>query len=148
MMGGVAPGEAVAAQWIIGFAGLVVWLAWLFIIGLYVRSVGLCLRNYSLSGTAKGWLITLGVTVGLFLALVVVAIAVIGLAGLTFANQFGGMQAGKPQGPGAAGSAMAGTFVVMCGLSGIVFILWLVLVVWYIVMLSQARGSITGRMTH
>ena len=42
---------------------------------------------------------------------------------------------------------MAGTIVVLCGLGGIVFILWLVLVVWYIVMLAQGRGSITGRMT-
>ena len=42
---------------------------------------------------------------------------------------------------------MAGSMIIACGLGGIIFILMLVLLVWYIVMLAQARGSITGRMT-
>jgi predicted Zn finger-like uncharacterized protein len=139
---GGPPGGAAIARIVFRLAEFAVWTGWLFIIGLYLRSIGLSLRNYSLAGGAKGWLITLGITVGLGLITAVVAVAMIGLAGLTMANQFGAMQAGKPQGPGAAGSAMAGTAVALCGLSGILLILALVLVVWYIILLGQARGSI------
>jgi hypothetical protein len=146
-MGGQPGAHAGAAvvQMIVSVLGSLAGLAWLFVIGLYIRSLGMCLRNYSLAGTAKGWLITLGVTIGLTILMVIVAIATIGMAGMNFANQMGAAQAGKPQGPGAAGGAMAGFGVVMCGLFGIVGILSLVLLVWYIVMLSQARGSISER---
>ena len=79
--------------------------------------------------------------------MVIVFVATIGLVGMNIANQMGAMNAGKPQGPGAAGGAMGGGFILACGLMGIVGILSLVLLVWYIIMLAQARGSITGRMT-
>ncbi len=153
MGGGAAPGVAggaaggAAAQMAIGLLGSAIWLGWLFVIGLYIRSLGMCLRNYSLAGTAKGWLITLGITIVLLILMVIVAVATIGLAGMNIANQMGAMNQGKPQGPGAAGGAMAGAGVVLCGLAGISMIMGLVLLIWYIVMLAQARGSITGRMT-
>jgi hypothetical protein len=142
-VGGLGPAlGGVVALGILALLMMLAQVAWYFAIGIYLRCLGLALRNYSLAGSARGWLITLGGTVGLGLLAVVVAVATIGLAGLAINNQVAGMNAGKPQGPGMAGAGLGGGLIVTLGLGCIVLILWLVLVVWYIVMLGQARGAI------
>jgi hypothetical protein len=147
MMGGMGGmggpgGAAFAGQVIVQLLGVACMVGHWFVVGFYTRSVGLSLRNYSLSGTAKGYLLALGGMVGLGLLLILVAVATVGLAGVGFANQMGAMQAGKPQGPGAAGNAAAGGGIILLGLGCIELIVALAALVWYIIMLAQARGAI------
>jgi hypothetical protein len=140
-----AMGASMAGQMVVELLGFLCSVLWWFIVGFYTRAIGMALRNYSVAGTAKGYLIALGICIALVLLLVVVAIATVGLVGLNVANQMGAAQAGKAQGPGAAGGAMAGGAIVLCGLGCIDFLLAIGVVIWYIVMLVQARGAIALR---
>ncbi len=139
MMGGAGAAGSMAGQLVVELIGVACGMGWFFVIGFYTRAIGLALRNYSLAGTAKGWLIALGGWIATGLLLVIVAVATIGLAGLNFANQ---MQGGGQQGPGMAGGAAAGGGIAMIGLGCLFGILALTVFIWYIVMLAQARGAV------
>jgi hypothetical protein len=97
-----------------------------FTFGFYVRAVGLCLGASGVARSAKGWLITLGVATVLGL-----------LAGGMFYVFEGALD--NPRGPGGVGVITLG------GLTCLFGIVALVLGIWYIILLAQARTAISSR---
>ncbi len=98
----------------------------LFTFGFYVRAIGLSLGASGVARSAKGWLITLGVATVLGLL----------MAGVYyhFQDAFD-----NPTGPGGVGVISFG------GLACLFGIVALVLGIWYIIMLAQARTAIASR---
>jgi hypothetical protein len=138
--GAAPPGAAAAIVLVVlGLVGFVVGLASYFTFGLYVRSIGFCLRDDSLAGSAKGWLVALTITVIVGLIATVAAFALAGAA-------LWAMAQGRQPGPGGQpGAALGGGMIAVGGLACLIGIGFLALLIWYIVLLVQARGAISTR---
>jgi hypothetical protein len=144
MAGGPPGGAAVVAIVVLGLLQLVAFVGSHFTFGFYVRSLGLCLRDYSLAGSAKGWLLTLGITCVLAVIATVAVLAIVGAAAFQLAQGGGGMGQGGNAG-GGPGAAMGGGVMAALGLFCLILVMWLVLLVWYIILLVQTRNAISYR---
>jgi hypothetical protein len=114
-------------------------VAALFLFGFYVRAIALCLGADSLRRSVKGWMIMVGVAVVLGLV-VVLAFFVM------FKDMIANAGAGAAPPPGGLPPGMSpGNLVAFAGVACLFGVVALALLVWYIIMLAQARTAISAR---
>jgi hypothetical protein len=104
-----------------------------FLVGFYVRAIARCVGEPSLAGSAKGWMILLGVFTTL-------AVVTGGVFFVVFKDLLANPQA-QAQGP----PPMGGGFFAFLGMGCLLGIVGVALMIWYIIMLAHARNAISSR---
>jgi len=145
MFGGMDGADG-ASKWlattnlVLGPVNNVLTFVGLFVFGLYVRAIGRCLRDSALAKSAKGWLIALSI-VGVIGLVTAVGVMV------EFKDLFANMANPQAAGPGAGGPPAAPLpgMLAVAGLSCVFGLVALILLIWYTIMLVQARNAISYR---
>jgi hypothetical protein len=134
------PGWVTTANLVLGGINNLLTVAALFLFGFYVRAIALCLGADSLRRSVKGWMIMVGVAVVLGL---VVALAFF----VMFKDMLLNAGAGAaPPPPGGLPPGMSpGNLFAFAGVACLFGVVVLALLVWYIIMLAQARTAISAR---
>jgi hypothetical protein len=137
--GAEMPGWVTTANLVLGGINNLLTVAALFLFGFYVRAIALCLGADSLRRSVKGWMIMVGVAVVLGLV-VVLAFFVM------FKDMIANAGAGAAPPPGGLPPGMSpGNLIAFAGVGCLFGVVVLALLVWYIIMLAQARTAISAR---
>lgn len=121
----------------VGGIGALLAIAGIIVFMLFLRAVALAVKARQVANGIKTWLITMAISTGVGILLMIVGFAIAGAA--MFSALGGG--GGSPPSSGAA-AGLAGGALLMGAVGCILGVMALALFIWYVIILFQVRGAI------